>query len=163
MRPGELQGRGRRVADHGFALVLLLVVIAIISGAAANALVVSGQQQRRAAEEELLAIGDEYQRALRSYMAVGQTTRGAASLPRQLEDLLIDNRGTVPVRHLRKVYADPLTGSSDWGLVRDPSGGIAGVHSLSTLVPLKRTGFRIEWFRFKEAKSYKDWTFTVQR
>lgn len=43
---------------------------------------------------------------------------------------------------LRKIYRDPMTGKSDWGLVMAPQGGIMGVHSLSTARAIKHENFR---------------------
>jgi hypothetical protein len=63
-------------------------------------------------------------------------------------------------RHLRRLYPDPLTGSNEWGLVRAPDGGIAGVHSLSTARPLKAAGFKLRDAEFEGAASYADWKFT---
>jgi hypothetical protein len=62
-------------------------------------------------------------------------------------------------RHLRQIYADPLTGKEEWGLVLDSEGFIVGVHSLAEARPIKRTGWGPQRAAFEEAQSYKEWVF----
>jgi hypothetical protein len=57
------------------------------------------------------------------------------------------------------MYADPITGTNEWGLVKAPDGGIWGVHSLSTERPLKLAGFKVQDAGFERAQSYADWKF----
>ena len=52
-----------------------------------------------------------------------------------------------------------MTGKPGWGLTRDESGGIVGVHSLSGGAPLKKSGFRPGREGFADAQSYRDWVF----
>ena len=52
-----------------------------------------------------------------------------------------------------------MTGSAEWGLVRQPGLGITGVYSLSAQKPIKRTGFPERYESFSDAASYKDWKF----
>jgi len=60
---------------------------------------------------------------------------------KNFDELLSDPRFPTPVRHLRRVYRDPMTGSTEWGLVKEPDGGLSGVYSPSTDAPFKRAGF----------------------
>lgn len=145
----------------GFAYVLLLVSIAVIGLVASAALSVGAQIGRRDAEQSLLTIGTEFDAALRSYAGVPASaiTPTVARGPRILEDLLKDPRSPAIRRHLRQVYADPLTGSSNWGLVRDSAGFIVGVYSLADGEPIKRSGFEPKWSGFEDAKGYNDWVF----
>lgn len=62
----------------------------------------------------------------------------AAAGPMALNDLLEDRRSGRLVRHLRQLYADPLTPSGRWGLQRGADGRIVGIHSLSEGTPLRR-------------------------
>ena len=64
------------------------------------------------------------------------------------------------VRHLRRLYRDPMTGETEWGLVKDPDGGIYGVYSLSADKPFKRAGYPALYSHFDAARSYRDWTFS---
>lgn len=57
--------------------------------------------------------------------------------PMELRDLLEDRRTGKLVRHLRQLYADPLTNSPTWGLQRSTDGRITGVYSLSTEAPVR--------------------------
>jgi hypothetical protein len=73
--------------------------------------------RQRAAEEELLFVGDQYRKAIqRYYMSAPAGTR--RTLPASLDDLLDDDRSLVPVHHLRRLYPDPITGSTEWGALR---------------------------------------------
>jgi hypothetical protein len=60
---------------------------------------------------------------------------------------------------LRRLYADPMTGRVDWELIRDPDGGIMGLSSTSTHVPLKRRNFKPEDAQFETAQCYCEWKF----
>ena len=152
---------GRRRAHGGFAYVLLLLAIALIGLAASAALSIGATVARRDAEQQLLAIGAEFQQALRSYagVPVGAMAPVAGRGPRSLEDLLKDPRVPGVRRHLRQLYADPLTGKSEWGLVTDGQGFINGVYSLAEGTPIKRSEFTPQWMRFEEAASYREWVF----
>ncbi len=59
--------------------------------------------------------------------------------PRDLKDLLHDERYPTARRYLRKLYPDPITGG-DWAIMKAPDGGIMGIHSTSTAAPLKVRG-----------------------
>jgi type II secretory pathway pseudopilin PulG len=151
----------------GFAYVLLLLVVALIGLVSAATVSLGAAMARRDAEQELLAIGGEFQRALRSYagMPVNAATASAVIAanpgrgPKSLEDLLKDPRAPGLRRHLRQVYADPLTGRAEWGLVRDAQGAIVGVYSLADGVPIQQGGFDAQWAGFEEAGSYREWVF----
>src|SRR5262249_55589670 len=68
------------------------------------------------------------------------------------------NRFPFVVRHLRRYYADPMTGQRDWVLVRNLEGGIVGVRSRSELRPIKQALFP-EGLAFGSAVSYGEWRF----
>jgi hypothetical protein len=72
---------------------------------------------------------------------------------------LEDKRYPVPVRHLRRLYPDPLTGRADWALVEAPQGGVMGVHSRSQAEPVKTGNFSPENEEFAKAERYTDWKF----
>jgi hypothetical protein len=93
---------------------------------------------------------------------VPRAVRVAGGGPRQLEDLLVDRRAGGVRRHLRKIYADPLTGRLEWGLVKHPDGSIAGVFSLAPGTPIKQGGFDAHRAAFESAKRYSDWTFAAK-
>lgn len=145
----------------GFAYVLLLITVATIGLLSASSLSVGGQITRRDAERELLAIGNEFEQALRSYSGgsggLGNSAFGVG--PRNLQDLIKDPRFPGVRRHLRQIYADPLTGKPEWGLVIEPGGSIVGVYSQADGIPIQRTGFEASKITFENAESYAAWKF----
>ena len=93
----------------------------------------------REKEAELLFIGNEYRRAIERYYLAGS---GVRQYPKNLADLVKDPRQPGTVRHLRRLYPDPITGSEEWGLVKSADGGFAGVHSLSEAHAAEDRGLR---------------------
>lgn len=156
------QNRQTTVISHrlsgGFTYVGVLILIAIIGIASAATVQVGSVVQRREAEQELLEIGIEFQNALISY--ANATPPGQLRTPKTLQDLVKDPRNPKPVRHLRKIYADPLTGKAEWGLVQSPDGaGIIGIYSLSDAKPIKIGNFEVMFKDFEGKESYRDWKF----
>jgi type II secretory pathway pseudopilin PulG len=144
--------------NAGFTYIGILILIAIIGIASAATLQVGSVLQRRVAEQELLAIGQEFQSALSSYANV--TPPGQLRAPKTLQELLKDPRSPTPRRHLRKLYADPLTGKEEWGVVNSPDGiGIIGIYSLSEARPIKIGNFDVAFKDFEDKTSYRDWKF----
>ncbi len=148
----------------GFAYVLLLIGVAVISIGATASLSLGAKISRREAELALFAVGTEYQQALRSYAGVPANSIDAVNTiqargPRSLDELLKDPRSPSTRRHLRQIYADPLTGREQWGLVKNPAGLIVGVYSLAEGKPIKQTGFSATQASFEEAASYSGWVF----
>ncbi len=142
----------------GFTYLGLMIVVAIIGMVSAATLQLGSVLQRQAAEEELLHIGSEFRNALVSYG--NATPVGQSRSPHTLEDLLKDPRYPNPRRHLRRLYADPITGKKEWGTMSSPDGkGIIGIHSLSTATPLKIDNFDPEFQRFERRTSYVEWAF----
>ena len=137
----------------GFTLIAgLLTVAAMGAGLAAIAGFASHAMQREK-EAELLFVGNQYREAIGAYFRKEQT------YPAELAVLLQDRRYPMPVRHLRKLYRDPITGSADWALIKAPQGGIMGVHSKSERPPVKTGNFLPRDRVFAEAKTYADWQF----
>ena len=65
-----------------------------------------------------------------------------------------------PVDYLRKVYPDPMTGSTEWGLIPAPGGqGIMGVYSLSEAAPIKTGNFSMAYEVFHGSSRYSEWQF----
>ena len=121
--------------QRGFTYLWLLFILA--AGAAGLAAI--GQRAstavQRDREAELMFRGHEMARALAAYWSA--TPGDAKSLPTSLQDLLDDRRGTLPVRHLRRVYADPFTGKPDWVLVTTDDGKVCGIHSRANVPALR--------------------------
>ena len=140
--------------SRGFTYLTILFAIAILSTGLALIGEVWHTSAMREKEAELLQIGDEYRKAIERYYISGPRI-----YPRNLTDLIQDPRQPGTVRHLRKLYPDPLTGAAEWGLVKSNDGGIAGVYSLSEERPLKAAGFRVRDAAFEGAAKYADWKF----
>ena len=145
------------VTSHGFTYIGLLIFIAILDIGLAGTGVVFHQQAQRAKERELLFAGDQIRRAIGQYY---EKSPGANKrFPETLEDLLLDPRYPAMRRYLRRVYRDPMPGSTAWELVRAPDGGIMGVHSSAKEAPLKIDNFSAGYEGFKDRQSYVDWKF----
>lgn len=146
-------------AQRGFTYLGLLFAIAFIGllTATAGQVWISAAQSER--EEDLLFVGREFARAIAAYHAA--TPGDAKHYPLQLEDLLEDRRGPVMLRHLRKIYVDPMTGRADWGLIKGGA-AIVGVHSLSDGKPRRRANFGEGENGFAGAATYRDWRFVPQ-
>ena len=142
----------------GFTLLGLLFLVAVLGVGLAALGTAWKTVKEREKEAELLFVGDQYRRALTSYYQLGP---GADKhYPKKLKDLLRDPRFPNTVRHLRRLWPDPVTGG-DWALLRDAEGGIQGVHSPSTATPRKIAGFPPVYAPFEGASRYTDWVFSA--
>jgi type II secretory pathway pseudopilin PulG len=139
--------------EAGFTYLGLLFAIAILGITLATVGVVWSTQIRRDREAELLFVGDQYRQAIGRYYDSGGV------YPRSLNDLLEDKRVPVPRRFLRRLYPDPMTGSSDWELINTGDGGIIGVASTSMATPIKVAGFPLADTAFEKADCYCAWKF----
>lgn len=134
-------------------LLLMLMLGSIALTAAAEVWSVARQREQ---EHELLYVGEQYRQAIRRYYFAAPPGQPRV-LPARLALLLEDDRYPVPVRHLRRLYPDPVTGG-DWDLMLIDE-RIAGVLSRSDTAPLKRTGFPSAQASFEDKGSYRDWVF----
>lgn len=143
--------------ERGIAMIMvvfLAFVVAVLLAALAR---LWEAQSLRERERELLWAGRSLQEALASYAMV--TPEDQPRAPRRLEELLLDQRVDPPLRHLRRIPVDPITGSVQWGLVTDAQGRITAVHSTSGARPLKADGLWPAVRAFAGAKSYREWVF----
>lgn len=140
--------------SRGFTYLSILVIVFLMGVGLALTGEVWHTSAVREREAELLHVGNEYRKAIERYYLAGPR-----QYPRRLEDLLKDPRQAGTIRHLRRLYRDPLTAADEWGLIRGPDGGIAGVHSLSTERPLKSGGFAVRDKAFEGKQKYSDWQF----
>ncbi|WP_370306075.1 type II secretion system protein [Sinimarinibacterium flocculans] len=146
-----------RERQRGLIYLAMLFAVAVMGIGLASTGTLWSQVSRREKERQLLEIGHAYRDAIRRYYENSPGT--VLRYPSTLDELLLDPRHLGVERYLRKRYGDPITGSSEWGLVRAPDGGIMGVHSLSGRVPLKSGGFRNVDAAFVSAATYADWHF----
>lgn len=129
-------GKALRWRSAGYAYVLLLTLLGMLATAMAVTAEHVHTLTQRQKELDWLFIGKQYQQAIASYYH--RSPQGIKTLPRATADLLQDPRYVSTVRHLRKVYADPLT-NGQWQEVRNPEGMLVGFRSTSTqTVQLKK-------------------------
>jgi type II secretory pathway pseudopilin PulG len=153
-------GTSRRCArPRARGIVLLALLMMILLGAifSTRAIEVWATARQREKEAELLFVGEQYRAAIRHYYFSSPNARTRA-LPTRLEDLLLDDRFPVPVRHLRRLYPDPISGG-DFELLRQGN-RIAGVYSASNAQPLKIANFdNKDQSTFVAKSSYREWVF----
>ena len=159
--PGRIPDRSRRLnRETGFTYLGILFAVVLLGMALATAGTTWAFSARRDKERQLLWAGEQYRRAIASYYLNGPA--GMRQFPRSLEDLLADERGPALQRHLRRLYADPMTGDVDWQLERLADGGIVGLRSASEDRPIKQAGFAAGQADFEEAGCYCDWVFAYR-
>jgi type II secretory pathway pseudopilin PulG len=139
----------------GFTYLTALFLVAILGGGLALTGEVWHTSALREKEAELLHVGHQYRRAIQLYYLSGPQRQ----YPRNLSDLVKDPRQPGTVRYLRRLDPDPITGKEEWGLVKAPEGGFAGVYSLSEAAPLKSAGFRVRDAAFEGKSKYSEWQF----
>jgi type II secretory pathway pseudopilin PulG len=141
--------------QRGFGYLMALFAIAALGLMAAGAGRVWYTTAQREREVELLFAGQQYRQALDSYYAL--KVGGVQQYPQRLEELLNDPRSQVTLRHLRRIYVDPMTGKADWVLVTAGE-RIVGVHSRSETSSFKRY-FEDADAAFNGADRYAQWVF----
>ena len=148
--------RQRRRGQQGFTYLGLLALLSVLLLWTTVAMEVSTTAVRRDKEAELLFVGEQYRSALMNYY------RAVGRFPNSLSEMLDSRtRGGQPQRFLRRLYIDPITGSKEWGLIKNPLGGIQGVYSLSELKPLKQANFDLGGSTFANASKYTEWKFMI--
>jgi type II secretory pathway pseudopilin PulG len=146
--------------QRGATLMVVLVTVVVMGLVAGLTGSTWKTVMQRAKEEELLFRGDQYRRAIESYYQAKHGT-AAGAFPQNLEALLKDPRSLQTVRHLRRLYTDPMTGG-DWLLIKDEGGRVKGVKSASDLEPFKQDGFAKVYEKFRGAASYSQWEFVYE-
>ncbi|MEJ2471687.1 MAG: hypothetical protein P8Y91_04305 [Desulfuromonadales bacterium] len=164
-------------SQSGLTLMVVLVMVVIIGLTLGIAGSTWKATMQRAKEKQLLWVGDQYRRAIESYFLMARSrtagSRGPATYPTNLEDLVKDPRSVETVRHLRKIYKDPMTGD-DFDVIRlggvttdqatngTAVGPIIGVRSASQDEPFQKDGFPEEYSEFNNATRYSDWAFVFK-
>jgi type II secretory pathway pseudopilin PulG len=142
---------GRRV-QRGFTYIGFLIAVAVTGMGLASYAEFASHAAQREKEAELIFRGEQYRDAIASYYKKEQR------YPKALDELLEDKRFPMPVRHLRRLYRDPVTGA-EWALVEAPGGGVMGVHSKSEEAPIKTGNFGAKNQEFTDLPTYADWKF----
>lgn len=152
----EILAKNEMGLQTGFTFVGLMFAVAIAGIALAGTGSLWQMESRREKEKELLFIGEQYRMAISSYY--DKSPGAAKQFPEKLEDLLLDKRFPNPVRHLRRLYRDPMMPDRQWELIRQ-EGRIIGIASRSPALPIKVAGFAPEQDDFEGAESYTEWRF----
>jgi type II secretory pathway pseudopilin PulG len=146
---------GRR--QQGFTLVGALILVAALGAGMAAYGEIASHAAQRDKERELIFVGNQFRQAIGAYY---ELTPGAVKrFPQSLEELLQDKRHPVAKRHLRRIYADPMTARPQWGMIAAPEGGVMGVYSLAEGQPIKSAGFEQRDIAFTGAEHYSGWQF----
>ena len=133
--------------QRGFTYIAVLLATAILTAGLGMLIENWHTTLRREREADLLNVGIQYQRAIMLYYEGSPT--GRPRYPRELKDLVRDERYPTVRRYLRKLYPDPVTGG-EWAIMKAPDGGIMGVYSTSSDKPFRVRG---------ASASYQDWKF----
>jgi len=146
-----------KCSESGFTYIGLLIVVSLVGVMLAEAATVWHQIRQQENERQLLFVGNQFRQAIGSYYI--NTPGQQKEFPKKLEDLLEDRRTPFVLRHLRKIFYDPITVSTDWGLVKAADNSIMGVFSKSDTEPIKKTNFSKLFAMFDGRKHYSDWQF----
>lgn len=137
--------------QQGFTYLGALLLIAVVGVGFAGLGELWSQSRQRQKEAELIWVGNQFKLAIAAYYE--RSPGSVKRYPDKLEDLLEDPRYVSVQRHLRRIYADPMTGKPDWKLEPSPTGGIMGVQSSSTAQALTT---------FDSKQRYSDWRFSYE-
>lgn len=157
MRAGDHRCRRRQA---GFTYLWLLAAIAVLAIGMSLVGPMWAEQVQRERETELLRVGVAYARAIEHYYRM--QPQGSQQLPHSIDDLLLDPRFAVPVRHLREAYTDPLVPGQPMQLVHGAAGELRGVASDSDATPLMKSSWtdgRHSLPAATPATRYRDWIF----
>lgn len=154
MAPGDLIVRR---GQQGFTYVAVLFALAIFGVGLAAIGESWSNVSRRDKEDELIDIAGEYIASINNYYL--RSPGNPKAFPLQLADLLEDHRFAGTVRHLRRLYSDPMSGKPQWGLLRNASGGIVGVYSLSDRESFRKRGITVDGAFPISGPRYSEWKF----
>jgi len=157
--------------SSGFSYIALLVAIVIIGISLGAAGKYWQNVMLREKEEEMLFRGDQYRKAIERYY---KAVPGRPQYPRNIDDLLVDNRTPAGKRHLRQKFKDPMTGE-DFEIITAQTAtagvrialgttvvpGIIGVHSKSEKEPLKKDNFPPGYQDLAGKSKYNEWLFVA--
>ena len=136
--------------------LVMVSLMGIMLGFAGQTWTMAKQRER---EVELLFRGMQMRNAIASWYDPVRMGPHANMPLRELKDLAKkDLRSLNSIRHLRRLYKDPITGK-DWVTVNRGDGGIVGVRSSSEEKPLKTGNFPAGLELFEGKTKYSDWVF----
>src|SRR5438876_4666408 len=106
--------RRREERQRGFAMLLVFVMAAAVAIMLYRELQRVAFEAQRNKEQLLIERGEQYSRAIQLYV------RKWKKYPATIDDLESTNQ----VRFLRKRYIDPMSGKSEWRLIKVGPGGV---------------------------------------
>ncbi|OQW83896.1 MAG: hypothetical protein BVN30_04925 [Proteobacteria bacterium ST_bin16] len=104
--------------ESGFVYLWALFSVVLAGVVMAGAGQVWQAKAQREKEAELLYVGEQFRKAIMSYY-----NTGTKQFPETLEELIEDKRAAATKRHLRKIYIDPITNTTEWGIIEEPPPG----------------------------------------
>ncbi len=104
----------RRESERGYALLFVFLLAALVAITLYTEMPRVAFERQRELEQELIDRGEQYRRAIQLYF------RQFRRYPPNLEAL----ENTNNMRFLRRRYKDPMTGESEWRLIRVGPGGV---------------------------------------
>ncbi|MGD9834381.1 MAG: type II secretion system protein [Piscinibacter sp.] len=143
-------------ASRGVVLMGLMVLLALGGLTLLQFAESAASARQRELETQLIWVGQQYRQALESYYL--SSPGRVKHLPVTLDELVRDTRFPMPVRHLRKLYPDPLQPEVPWGILKQGN-QVIGVYSQSDGVPLKQVGLGPGLESLDHAGHYSDWRF----
>lgn len=145
-------GSASRQQQRGFGYLTVLLIVLMLGAALGTTYERIDTVMKREKEQEWLFVGQQYKQAISSYY--NESPNGLKELPSSIDDLLQDKRFVANTRHLRKHFADPITGG-DWVLIHDENQKITGVYSKSDATVLQIAQLRhVEIDRLAETSTY---------
>jgi hypothetical protein len=132
------------------------ITLLVIALSFALLLGTSGFQTYWSKERRLDNAADEIIVALKAYRDASPGT--AKEFPLELQDLNRDPRMLADKSYLLSLPVDPITQKQEWGVVRNQSNQVVGVHSLSNESP---TSFA-QLLSFRGGDKYSDWKFVAE-
>lgn len=145
--------------QSGFTYIGVMIFVSLLGVGLSGVGQIWAQVVKREREQELLFIGNQFRTAINQF---NKNSPGTDRNINSLQDLLRDPRYPGAVRYLRKMYLDPITGSTDWGVVVNQNGSITGVYSLSEDTPFKKHNFSAVNQSFEGKNKYSEWVFMSQ-
>jgi type II secretory pathway pseudopilin PulG len=143
-----------RQQQRGFGYLAVLLIVLMLALALGTAFERMDTVIKREKEQEWLFAGQQYKQAIASYY--NQSPNGLKELPTSIDELLLDRRFVATTRHLRKAFADPITGG-DWAIIRDENQKIKGVYSKSNAPVLQIAQlWQVEIDSLVESSTYAD-------
>lgn len=146
--------------QRGFTMAAVLAAMLILAFSAQGVMTYVSQQAQRERELDLLRIGQAYVEAIGTFYE--SSPGNLKRWPRTLEDLVEDKRFVGLRRHLREIYADPITRQPNWGIVRSEDGGISGVYSQAEAKPIRKAPIELGAMTLPAAGRYADWQFVYR-